>query len=111
MQIVRILVTRKLVNVVVNGVTHALPEGTTNVNVFEAVKPFVPFTNYMLGYAGPKERGTVIVERFERFELIEMASARLNLKVLHYSEPHVVSEGGTPEDAAYWAARSARAKP
>jgi hypothetical protein len=39
------------------------------------------------------------------------ATKREAADFLRRNEPHVVSEGGTAEDAAYWAARNAKVKP
>ena len=85
-----IIPTRKLVTVLVDGAPHPLAVGATDADVFGAIKPFVPFKEYMTEYAGPKDRCTVIVEPFlcdEDGRLdFDGTRARLKVKVDAFNE-------------------------
>lgn len=82
---VTIVPTRTLVAVEVEGKTHALPEGTTDVDVFGVVRPFVSFPDYSVGYAGPKERTTVLIDRIKQGEPIGASTQRVEAKIKSFN--------------------------
>lgn len=69
---------RKLTRIMVKGQVRPLPEGSNDANVFRVVEPFVPFTDYVVGYHGPKESTLVVIVEILPDESSSDTSTRLN---------------------------------
>lgn len=73
-----VILSRKLTRVMVKGQVHALPEGSTDANMFRVVEPFVPFTDYVVGYHGPRDACMAVVVEIEPSESSSDTCTRLN---------------------------------
>lgn len=74
----KIIPSRKLTRIMVNGTVRPLPEGSNDADIFRVVGPFVPFTDYVVGYHGPKESTLVVIVEILADESSSDTSKRLN---------------------------------
>lgn len=70
---ITILATRTVRQAIVGSKTLNLPEGTTDVNAVDVIRPYVPGNTWTWVYAGPKDNSTLVVAvvRGRRGELKE----------------------------------------